>query len=815
MKKKFSSFLHSWWPLLGIVAAVLVFFYPVWLRGFVPLPADFIAGVYYPWLDYKWGFPTGVPVKNPITTDVVSFIYPMQTYAVELLKRGIIPLWNPLIFTGTPLLANFQSAPFSPTNIVYFILPTIWAWTAQIMLQPLLGAIWTYLLLRYFKVSKFAASIGAIVFAFSGFMMIWMQWNGHSLAAGFIPLSILLLARFLDTGKTFYGVLISAVLAAQLFSGYPQVIIYSFLALGLYYLIFRWRKLFRIKTVTSLVLFVFLGFGLAAVQIIPGYELLNLSQRDVEQLPNAWAFLPWSKIITFIAPDYFGNHATGNYWGPQDYTTTTGYTGVIAAILASLAVLLLLKKKAIQYFLALALVGIIVVFPTPVSVWFKESGFFGLQAASAHRALILVNLGLSTLAAFGIDLLLSRKIGVRDIVRSLYAPGILLFVFGLVTLASWLTANSTLEQGPTEKLVKFVLNMKVGLRNLVLPTGLFILSGIALLIIQRRWLSTRLVVSILSLLLIFEIFRFGWKFTPFSPTHLVYPTTPVLDFLQKREQPSRVYAESVVPINLMMTYKVETPEGYDAVYPLSWARYLGTINSGNPKARPMGRYGSIDRPDSRLLDLANTKYVLTVKRNREGNSNLEGQLNKQFALPYFKEVFEDKTVVVLENEHALPRAFMVYDWEVIDNSEKQLARLLDRDFPLDSKVILEEGISLSRAEAANFSISDISYEPNKVSLRVRTQKEGILFMSDSWYPGWKAFVDEAETKLLRANYTYRAIVVPEDEHNIQFIYSPTSFKIGRWISLATVAVLVALIFARQNYESNTKTRSPVTQKGSS
>src|SRR3989344_6863711 len=157
MKKRLLNF----WPFLAIIISVLIFFYPVWLKGFVPLPGDFIVGVYYPWLDYIWGgYGAGVPVKNPITADVVSFIYPMQMYSVELSKHGIVALWNPFIFMGTPLLANFQSAQFSPTNFLYFIFPQLTAWSLQIMFQPFLAATFLYFLLRQFSLSKLASVAG-------------------------------------------------------------------------------------------------------------------------------------------------------------------------------------------------------------------------------------------------------------------------------------------------------------------------------------------------------------------------------------------------------------------------------------------------------------------------------------------------------------------------------------------------------------------------------------------------------------------------------------------------------------------------------
>lgn len=224
-------------PILLIVGIVVTFFWKVVFKNQVPIPGDFVVGVYYPWLDYKWGFPTGVPVKNPITTDVVSFTYPMQTYAVDLMKKGQWPLWNPYILAGTPLLANFQSAPFSPTNFLYFLTDKLSAWSIQIVLQHILAAVFTYLLLRYWKVSRKGAVLGGVIFAFSGFNLIWSQWNGHALAAAFIPLLLLFESRFFDKKSIFSGIGISVILALQILSGYPQVVLYILVAMGLLWII--------------------------------------------------------------------------------------------------------------------------------------------------------------------------------------------------------------------------------------------------------------------------------------------------------------------------------------------------------------------------------------------------------------------------------------------------------------------------------------------------------------------------------------------------------------------------------------------------
>src|SRR5258708_4653139 len=85
----------------------LVFFYKIFL-GQIPLPSDLTLGGYYPWLSYKWDYAVSVPVKNIELSDVVSLIYPLKTLAVDDVKKGELPLWDPLIFGGYPLFASVQ-----------------------------------------------------------------------------------------------------------------------------------------------------------------------------------------------------------------------------------------------------------------------------------------------------------------------------------------------------------------------------------------------------------------------------------------------------------------------------------------------------------------------------------------------------------------------------------------------------------------------------------------------------------------------------------------------------------------------------------
>src|SRR5258708_2516312 len=123
-------------PILILAAIVLSFFKSFFLQNLLPIPSDTIVGLYYPFRDlYASTNPNGLPFKNFLITDPVRQQYPWRNLSIDLEKKMQLPLWNPYSFAGTPLLANFQSAPFYPLNLLFFLLPFSTAWSVLIILQ--------------------------------------------------------------------------------------------------------------------------------------------------------------------------------------------------------------------------------------------------------------------------------------------------------------------------------------------------------------------------------------------------------------------------------------------------------------------------------------------------------------------------------------------------------------------------------------------------------------------------------------------------------------------------------------------------------
>jgi len=821
------------------------------------MPADITVGLYFPWLDYKWGFPTGVPVKNPLPSDIPSLVYPWRILVVESLKNHTWPLWNPFYFGGMPLLANFQSATFSWVNFFFTFLPEIEAWSWGIIVQPLLTIFFTFLFLRHLKISKIASLLGGIVFAFSAFSLIWLEYNVHGHVAMWLPLLLLAVDRIIETRKSRWVLGGGLILALQIFAGYPQIVFYSLTAVG-FYAIFRlfraseypaplragmnearkkpnrpgklrpsmggeasfslyrqeksWKRI--ITPFFELIAFVVLGVLLTAVQWLPGYEALKLSVREIDPIASlsSGGFLPWQNLVTFLAPDFFGNPATYNFWGKAWYDNFALYVGLLPLILVALAIFGR-RSKETWFFVFLAVFALLLALPTPLGKWVANLGIYGVKSISA-RIIFLLDFSLAILAAFGLDWLINHHHGSclafppkkthkgNPFWGSPFASHpfwLTLVFFTIIFLGLW---GFVFLAGRFFPQTTWLAHLPVAKRNLILPTLLFLVSiGLFFfLIIFRKWkFSKTLFTCGVLFLIIFDLFRFGWKYLPFSKPDLVFPQTPVIEFLQKQPEPFRVEFGETIPQNMWMPYGLESAAGYDALAPLRYNQFLGAVRTGRADT-PYGRVGQVENYETKLFDLLNIKYVLAVKYDERGIRVPEGKPRPVFQNPKFKLVFEDKTVQVYENKNVLPRAFLIHDFAVKQSNQEIIDQMLKPDFDLSKTVVLEENLPIKSIKTKINKIEWLENKPEVIKLISESEQPGFLLLTNNFYPGWTAFVDSKKTKIYRADFTFVAVEMPEGKHLIEFHYQPQLFIYGGLISLFSWAnlCLFSLILLLKN-----------------
>jgi uncharacterized membrane protein YfhO len=113
------------------------------------------------------------------------------------------------------------------------------------------------------------------------------------------------------------------------------------------------------------------------------------------------------------------------------------------------------------------------------------------------------------------------------------------------------------------------------------------------------------------------------------------------------------------------------------------------------------------------------------------------------------------------------------------------------DFNLRNAVVLEQNPKLKLSGKGTANITN--YSSGKISIETNSSGNNLLFLSDSYYPGWQAYVDGRQTQIYRADFAFRAIYVPSGTHRIEFIYSPLSFNLG--ILGAVLGLLVIILLA--------------------
>jgi uncharacterized membrane protein YfhO len=134
---------------------------------------------------------------------------------------------------------------------------------------------------------------------------------------------------------------------------------------------------------------------------------------------------------------------------------------------------------------------------------------------------------------------------------------------------------------------------------------------------------------------------------------------------------------------------------------------------------------------------------------------------------------------------------MVYDYRIITKPQEYLSTLLDKGFDPAQTALLEKDPGVLKNSApASFRVDMTSSRNNSTELKVSTSRDGLLVVSESWYPGWKVFVDGKETELLKADLVLKAVALTAGEHIVRFVYSPSSFKLGAAISLAGIALSI-------------------------
>ncbi len=737
------NFFKKFWPIFFILILWIIFSSPYFFKNQVPYPSKYQVNFVPPWSYYQqfWG-----PVKNNAMPDIVGQIYPWRFFSINELKQIEIPFWNPYSFSGSPHLANYQSAPFSPFNFLFFLpIPFIDAWSILVLLQPLIAAFFAYILMREFKISRTGSLITGVTFMFSGFMVVWMAYGTMALAISFLPLALFSIEKFYSTKKLKFLFLLSLTIPFSFFSGHFQTSLY-FLIFTLLFLIFKVLQTKNKKNTVYVLLSIILGLIISLIQILPSMEFYLHSVRS--EIFIRGGGIPLNYLVTMFSPDFFGNPVTRNDWYGF-YAEWSSFVGIIPLLLSFFAVIG--KKRMSLFFVFSAFLFLLLAVESPIINLISFLKIPVLSTSNPTRIIILFSFSVSVLAGFGFDnlksLILERRI------KKIITPFTLI---GVLFLFIWISLF-LIRLLPSDKLL-------IAERNLFLPTIIFLLTTLVVFL-SFRYKKLVLILSFYLLLVAsFDSFRFAQKWMPFDPKGLVFANVPIISEMKKNIGNGRYFGN--LGDQVTSFYGLSSIEGYDPLYIQRYGEFITSAGSGKftEAQRSVVKIDRRSKYTNRALDLLGVNLIF----------HPIADTNQNWAYPVWEDmsrfslVYQDDKFQLFKNNLALNRAELFYDYEIIKDKDEIIKRFYEKDFTFRTKLILEEDPKIT-LKSGSGSAKMVDYSPNKVIIEVTTDQRAFLFLSDNFYPRWKAKVNGSASKIYRADYNFRAVLVPQGKSKVEFI----------------------------------------------
>lgn len=681
--------------------------------------------------------------------DITNMVLPWFQFQASEWKAGRFPLWDPYEWSGQPLLAQAQPGATNPLNWLLFLAPLKNTWLRQAALHwyyvliRVLAALSFYWLCRDLGRSRIAALFAGVVYGTAGYvgsidqpqMVVGGMWAPPALMFQFRAIRGLRPVPSAIFGGFFLGLV--------WLSGHHQLPLYVSLACGFIwlYVIFNDRSQWK-----QAAWFLLTAFLVSAVLILPTAEYGRLAVR----WSGADHALEWHETVPYDVHQLYSLRPL-SLWSvlvPGTDLNANPFLGAVAVALAGVGLLAAWRDPRVRIFAAMML-GAVAFALGPGSMihgWFYALVPLVDKARVPSQALIVFHLGACALVAWGIDhfTALSRR-WAAWVACAAAAFGLALGFAGLILL---LTRTLALTSDARFMVTAFA-------------------SAVAGGVLWALWngaLAPRPASAILLAMALIEIGNTGGNYT-FAGYHLRERTSnlrrmaedaDIFDYLRNAPgHPFRVdYDGEAFPHNIGDWWGVEAFSANVASAP--------SIVMRNDPYSP------------RVQAMMGVRYYLGTKPLREGQ----------------QEVFTGASGrKVYRNPTAFPRAWAVHSTERVAGSETA-RRLGDPSFDLARRALVtREHPPLE--ECGGDSVRVAGHEPGRVVLEAQMRCRGMVILSETYFPGWRATVDGRSTAIYAANGFVRGVVVEQGVHRIEMVYRPASVMVGALLTLAGLLLAAA------------------------
>ena len=777
-----------------------------------------------------------------------------DTFVKDAGEQGIFPLWNPYIFCGMPAYGSLTLTGSRWYDLTGWLINRTSGLFQNVLGGQVTWVVFYYLLfaigmyvLAYSKVrsslAAFLASFGAV---FSMYIIIWIMVSHNTKIATLAPFPFLLFVadRLREKFRWMWALLAVVLLHFMFTPSHVQMIFYAALAFGGYYVMLivlalrhgePWKGVIRSAGV--LVIAAALAFAMDSDRYLSVLEYNPSSIRgsapliaqpgsaegktqagglDYEYATN-WSLAP-GELMTFLVPTWYGfGHLEyegpltrapmrfNGYWGPQPFTDAAQYMGIVILVLAIAGLIRRRRDPFVLYLGGMIVFSLLVAFGKEMPLLY-DAMFAYLPMFNKFRIpsmiLVLVQIFVPLLAAYGLEvwrgdrehtwspqsekkwmratLGLAAAAGLafvgRGAVETIYKSFFPLSEVGPKFARQFGQVQTQVVSAFYETVVDFVsADIIIALAFCAILAGTVWLYG-------KRSIGINTFAAILIAATAADLWRIDLRVMDPQPrqSQTAIFTTP--DYVRALQQDTTLYRTLTIqggqlPFDNTLAYwRIQSAYGYQGAKMRIYQDMVEVAGLYNPL----------------VWQLMNVKYIISDQYD---------------STALFERAFDGEVFDVFRFRSALPRAFFVQRHEVA-TPEQILNAIANSTFdPRDVAYLQEDpGVPVDRpgadasAEVTKFGIQDIS-------LNVQATGNNLLFLSETYYqPGWKAFLDGQEVKILQTNYMFRGAIVPAGKHTLEMRFEPSGFETGKNLSLGVnifvVLGLVAVAFQEWRHRAS-------------
>ncbi len=718
--------------------------------------------------------------KTFFSRDFSFITYPVKHFLAQSFQNGALPFWTPYYQSGTSFIGAFHTGIFYPPSIFFLIQNFTLAINLFYLFHFFILTFPCYFLVRSWNLSPGAAFCSSITILLGGIFLSSVLLSNIFYSLAWFPLIFLSFQNWIIKGSNKYFLFGVIFLACQTLGACPEVCVFTVLIIFFFALVvIRPHEMSTsLKTKTlALSIFVLLALGLSALQLLPTYNLIELSFRK-----GGLAFgdhVGWSmsldKLSTFwLAPDYNTYVISGETAKIKGFFSTA-YMGIFTANFVLLA-FLFRSSSIIRFWLLVFFIGIF--------LSLGGNNFF-------YEYIWKIN---PLLKVFRYP----EKYFVLSAIASVFIVGLIFDKIYEGCKNKTLNLKYVLLINSFSMLIVSLLWFENRSSYVFLPLALIFALSLLTVFVYYEKFKIKYFQILLPFMVVLDLLFNNFSLIPFIDKKIYDNKPALLQTIKKETDNFRLYSGN---LKNKINFKYLPPSfnlisgtisQFEFLVPYIGMKY-GVENVSGIPGLGMGLkntglwyellFNSTPERRLRLLKRSNVKFGVAW----DAKTNFSG--NYPIMTPEHLKIFDD----------ALPRAFLVPKMQKGKELELLNTYYSEEFDPLQT-VLLSEPVEFQETPNFKGEVESIKYSPNHVTIQTNQKGNGFLVLLDSYFPGWTVTVDGEERKILQANHFYRAVQLGPGRHTLEFDFYPVGFTEGLIISGISFVILILLTIYWRPFE---------------